>query len=81
MAVRVAVVMSLLAFAICLIVGGLEADNPFATAVWRALLAMGATLVIGLVLGAMAQGMLEENMEAERKKLKKVSPDAPAADR
>ncbi len=41
-------------FAVCLVVGGLEADNTFATTVERALMAMMATLVIGLVVGAMA---------------------------
>ncbi len=81
MATRIAATMSLLSFAICLVIGGLQADNPFATTVWRALLAMGATLVIGLVVGAMANGMLEENLRAEREKLKKISPDVPASDR
>jgi hypothetical protein len=81
MATRIAATMSLLAFAICLIVGGLQADNPFATTVWRALLAMGCTLIIGLVVGAMTDGMLEENLRAERKKMEKISPDVPANDR
>jgi len=80
MATRIAVCMSLLSFAICLIVG-LQADNPFATTVWRALLAMGSTLVIGQVLGAMASGMLEENLKAERKKMEKISPEVPGNDR
>ena len=62
MALRIAVTISLLAFTVCLIAGGIEADNPFATTVWRALLAMGSTLVIGLIVGVMAQKMLDENL-------------------
>jgi hypothetical protein len=32
-----------LRFPVCLLVGGLDADNPFATTVWRALVAMMAS--------------------------------------
>jgi cell division protein FtsN len=46
--------MALLAFAACL-VSGLRAENTFSTTVVRALEAMIVTLVIGLIVGAMAQ--------------------------
>ncbi|MGA2583240.1 MAG: hypothetical protein ABSG31_08185 [Tepidisphaeraceae bacterium] len=79
MITRLAATMALLAFAVCLVVGGLGAGNTFATTVSRALTAMAATLVIGLVVGAMARKMLEENLnsESEQEKLKNSS-TAPA---
>lgn len=70
MVVRMAAVNSLLAFALCLLVGAFEADNPFTTTVRRALLAMLATLVIGLLIGAVFQAMLRENLQHEEQRLK-----------
>jgi hypothetical protein len=49
------------AFAVCLLVG-LRADNTFSTIVSNALVAMGGTFAVGLVVGAMAQKMLDENL-------------------
>lgn len=68
---RMAGAMALLAFVVCLVVGGFQADNSFATTVQRALTAMAVTLVIGLVLGAMASKMLDENLKSQEEKLKK----------
>ena len=51
-------------FAVCLI-AGIDAGNAFATTLGRALLAMGGTLVLGLVVGAMAQKMLDEHVAAK----------------
>jgi uncharacterized membrane protein YqgA involved in biofilm formation len=65
--------MAFLAFAICLVAGGIEANNSFATTVGRAVVAMLATLVIGLVVGSMARKMLDENLQTEAEKLKKSS--------
>jgi NhaP-type Na+/H+ or K+/H+ antiporter len=62
---------ALLAFVVCLVVGGIQADNSFPTTVVRALTAMAVTLVIGLVLGAMARKMLDENLKSQEEKLKK----------
>jgi NhaP-type Na+/H+ or K+/H+ antiporter len=81
MVTRIAATSSLLVFTVCLLVGGLGADNTFATTVERALTAMAATLVIGLVLGTMARRMLEENLSLEKEKLKKHSAEAPPDDR
>jgi NhaP-type Na+/H+ or K+/H+ antiporter len=81
MVTRIAAASSLLVFAVCLVVGGLGADNTFATTVERALTAMAATLVIGLVLGAMARRMLEENLSLEKEKLKKHAAAGPTNDR
>ena len=48
----------------------MQSGNPFSTTVLRALQALVGTLVIGLVIGAMAQKMLDENLQDEEKKLK-----------
>ena len=45
------------------------------------MLAMGGTLVIGLVVGAMAQRMLDENLRDAEKKLKNSAADPGAVDR
>ena len=66
--------MALVAFAICLI-AGMGADNTFATTVQRALVAMAATLVLGLVVGAMGQKMMSENV-GKAKSVEGLSPDA-----
>jgi NhaP-type Na+/H+ or K+/H+ antiporter len=68
---RIAGVLALLVFIVCLLTGGIGADNTFATTVERALTAMAVTLVIGLVLGSMARKMLEENVKSESEKIKK----------
>jgi hypothetical protein len=81
MVLRIASTLSLIVFALCLVVGAFAADNPFVTTVGRALLAMLATLVIGLVLGWAAQKMLEENLKSAQEKLKNSSPDPSAGDR
>src|SRR5277367_2988797 len=62
MAQRLAAVAALIVFAICLLIGGFGAGNPFITAVERALIAMAATLGIGLIVGWMAQKMLEDGI-------------------
>ena len=73
---RVAACLALLVFAMSLI-AGLGAGNPFATTIGRALLAMAVTFVIGLILGAMGQRMLEESLQAKEEKLKNLeSPSA-----
>jgi hypothetical protein len=81
MIVRIAGSMSLIAFAVCLMVGGLEADNPFTTTVWRALAAMGTTLGVGLIVGTMAKAMIDESLRMEKEKLKNSTPKSPAGDR
>lgn len=69
---RIAAAMSMLVFALC-VAAGTAAGNPFGTIVQRALLAMLATLVIGLIVGAMAQKMLDENLRTHEELLKKDS--------
>jgi uncharacterized membrane protein len=68
MAKRISASLSLIAFAICLLIGAFEADNSFATTVQRALLAMVITLFVGLLIGAMAQKMLDENLKHHEEK-------------
>jgi len=78
---RIAGCMSLIAFAVCLLVGGLDAQNPFATTVWRALEAMLSMLIVGWIVGIMAQAMLNENLTSERKKLENNQPKTAGNDR
>jgi hypothetical protein len=78
---RVAASLALITFVICLVAGGLQAGNPFATTVWRALIAMGATFLLGLIVGSMAQKMLDENLSAEEKKLKNSQAKTSGSDR
>jgi len=70
MPIRIAATTSFIVFAVCLIAG---ADNTFGTAVGRALVAMIATLGIGLIVGWMGQKMIEENVKQQVNPV----PDAP----
>ena len=63
---RLAAVMALLAFAVCLIAGGISAGNPFTNTVIRALQAMAATFAIALIVGFMGQKMVEENLKPSK---------------
>ncbi len=78
---RLAAVMALLAFAVCLLIGGLQADNPFTTTVSRALAAMAGTFVIGLIVGVMGQKMIDENLKAQKEKLSDLEAKPPGRDR
>ena len=69
---RIAGACSLIVFAVCLWAGA-AAGNPVQTVVTRALEAMIGTLVIGLIIGAMAQKMLDENLKNGEEKLKNGS--------
>ncbi len=62
MAQRLASILALLAFAVCLFVGGFQVGNPFTVTVGRALAAMAGTYVLGLIVGAMGQRVIEENL-------------------
>ena len=77
MARRMAAALALVVFAVC-VIAGLGAGNSFETVLGKALLAMAGALAVGLVVGGMAQKMLDENLAAEAAK---PAPDAakPAA--
>ena len=62
MPTRLAAILALLVFAVCLLVGGIETGNTFTTTVGRALGAMAGTFVVGLVIGSMGQKMIDENL-------------------
>jgi hypothetical protein len=66
---RIAGILALVAFAMCLLVGGFEANNPFATVVWRALVAMFGTYAVGYLIGFAAERMLGEQRAAAEKTL------------
>ena len=81
---RVACSMALVAFAFCLLVGGIGAENSFGTTVSRALAAMAVTFVVGLVVGKMAQHMLDENLAhqvAAKKNAESLETNSPGSDR
>lgn len=59
---RLAASVALVVFAVCLLCG-LAAGNTFARTTSRALEAMFVTLVVGLIVGAMGQKMLEDNVK------------------
>lgn len=56
------------AFLACLVIG-LQADNPTATVLWRAIVAMGGVFVVGYVVGLLAQRMLDDDARSARTKL------------
>ena len=64
---RLAVVIALVVFAVS-ILSGMVAENTFAETLRRALIGMFGTLVIGLIVGSMAQKMLDENARQLEKK-------------
>lgn len=78
---RIAATLSIIAFAVCLLIGGFEANNGFTTVVQRALVAMMVTLLVGLVVGAMAQKMLDENLKAQETKTEISSTKTEGSDR
>ena len=78
---RFAASLALVAFATCLLVGAVQAGNTFTTTVFRALLAMGGTYALGLLLGAAAQKMLDENLKLEEQKLRNSRTKLEADDR
>lgn len=68
---RLAASLALLVFAICLI-AGLESGNSMSTILSRALVAMLGTLVISLIVGTMAEKMLQENVARREKELRQA---------
>lgn len=77
---RIAASLALIAFAMCLVMG-IMAENPFATTLATGLKAMFGTFFIGLILGTMAQRMLEENLSDVGKKSDLDSTQTPPRDR
>ena len=67
---------SFLTVAICLI-AGLESGNSMSTILSRALVAMLGTLVISLIVGTMAEKMVQENVARREKELRQAG-DMPA---
>ena len=78
---RLAASLALVAFAVCLVVGGLHAGNPFSTTVGRSLVAMAGMYVIGLMIGWIGQRMLDENVKTEEEKLKNSRTPTGSSDR
>ena len=77
---RIAATLSLVAFALCIVMG-IMAENPFVTTLSRGLKAMLVTFFVGLIVGGMAQRMLDENLAAAKKKLEIEQTKSPPQDR
>jgi ABC-type multidrug transport system permease subunit len=77
---RLAAISALLVFALCLVLG-IQAHNSFTTTLTRALVAMASTFLLGLLIGAVAQKMLDENLGNEGQKPKPAVPPATDAAR
>ena len=77
---RFAATTALVAFALCLVMG-IVAENDYVTTLSRALKAMLATFFVGLLVGAMAQRMLNENLSALGKKTEIEERKSPPQDR
>ena len=75
MANRLAGVCALIVFAFCLILG-IRAENSFSTTLSRALGAMAGTFGVALVIGWVAQKMLDENLKTEEERLRKQNEGA-----
>ena len=69
MPTRIAGCLSLLCFAACLLAGGFGGGASFAEVVGRSLWALAFTFVLGLILGTMAERMLDESLRAEAERL------------
>ncbi len=76
MATRIAACLSLIVFALCLLLG-VQAGNTFSTTVTRALVALAGTFVVGLALGFVAQKMIDENVKTQEQKEKDSSQTVP----
>jgi len=80
MARKLAAASALFAFA-CSLLLGLRAENTFSTTISRALIAMAATFIVGLVIGAMAERMLAENLTVSAKKIENSESKTSVEDR
>ena len=69
---RIAGCLSLLSFAACLLAGGLGGGASFDAVVGRALYALAFSFVLGLIIGTMAQKMLDESLTAEAARLEEA---------
>jgi NhaP-type Na+/H+ or K+/H+ antiporter len=73
---RISAILGLVAFAACLMVGAFDAGNGFGTTVWRALLGMGLGIVVGYIIGVMAERMLAEHVEQVKKKKSEIAQES-----
>lgn len=72
MATRIAATFSLFCFAACLVAGLVTADHSFSTLVWRGLVAMAGTFVVGLIVGKMAETMILEDRADQARSFEKA---------
>jgi len=67
--------LSLLAFAAALL-AGLWANNDLDTVFWRAWIALVAFLILGALIGAMVQAVVEEHIGSVTRAVEETGPDA-----
>lgn len=67
MPTKIAAILALITFATSLLVGTFDAQNSLVTIVWRAILMMGLALVIGFIVGSMAETMLSQHLSDLKK--------------
>lgn len=77
---QIAGILALIAFVLCLLIGAFDAGNSFTTVVYRGLLAMLGTYVVGYCVGIAAERMLAENVAAEAKRLSDAEKKAAEAE-
>jgi uncharacterized membrane protein len=77
---RIAATLAFAAFALCLVMG-IVAENDFETTVIRAIKALFVTFFVGLIVGSMAQRMLDENLSDVGKKPENEESKTSARDR
>jgi len=70
---RIGGILSLVAFAMCIVVGVTQASNSFVTVLERALYAMVGTYVVGYLVGVALEKMVQENVAAMAKKKSEIS--------
>jgi hypothetical protein len=70
MVYRIAASFSMLVFAIT-VANGIRAGNSFTTTIWRGLEGLALAYIVGLLVGWIAQKMLDENLRHEEERIKK----------
>jgi hypothetical protein len=70
MGYRIAASFSMLVFAIT-VVNGIRAGNAFTTTIWLGLKGLVLAYILGLLVGWIAQRMLNENLKHEEERIRK----------
>lgn len=77
---RIAAIIALIAFALCLL-QGMAVENTFSTTVLRAMLAMAGTYIIGLIVGLMGERMIQDRPKPKPEKMENSARKIETSDR